>query len=343
MACGCSSSSAITCQTVYPVLSPCACDDSAPIRVEGPDGQDGPKGATPIFSIGTVSGGNAAVSVVFTDEFNRVINWVIPAIPEGVPYTWTAVNTFQQPAIFELGLVTTGGTSTFGGTEFTIVPDATFSGDVSVDGTAIAQGDSSVGGTINVAGNASTNATGGATFTNISFETYLDMSNSGWVLSNASSYVTGLLTLNSCLHPEQQPNVRSGVSVKANATGLVNVGPVDSAPICNPITITVPAPACPPNLTPIVDITIRIGYWYAPLGGAADALTLFLWTPAVAGTLLDTYVQGDGAINSAGGFIEMRARVALTTGVNSFVVEAQVNDASNSFNPSQVTYWITNV
>ncbi len=343
MACGCSSSSAITCQTVYPVLSPCACDDSAPIRVEGPDGQDGPKGATPIFSIGTVSGGNAAVSVVFVDDFNRVINWVIPAIPEGEPYTWTAVNTFEQPSIFELGLITTGGTSTFGGTQFNVIPDATFSGDLAVGGTVGAFGDSTVGGTINVEGNASTDASGGATFTNIEFETYLDMSNSGWILSNASSYVTGLLTLNSCLHPEQQPNVRSAVSAKANATGLVPVGPVDSAPICDPIVITVPAPACPPNLTPIVDITIRIGYWYALLGGAADAFTLYLWTPGVGGTLLDTYTQGDGAINATGGFIDLRARVTLATGANNFVIEALVNDAANSFSPSQVTYWATNV
>ncbi len=338
--CGCSSSSTL-CQTVYPVLSPCACDDAAPIRVEGPDGQDGPKGATPIFSIGTVTGGNAAVTVVETDEFNRVINWVLPAVPEGEPYTWTAVNTFEQPSVFELGLVTTGGTSTFGGTQFNVIPDATFSADLEVGGTVGAFGDSTVTGATTVDGNASTDPSGGATFTNVTIASYLDLTQSGWVINDVTAYNSGLLTINSCVHPENQLNVRNGVFVKAEPGGLTPVAPVATGVIAATVVVNVPISSCMPQANPIVDITFRVSYQWGGAPGPFFNFNATLWQGMVGGTALDFYTQGDPlTFNSWYGTFELRARAVLSVGNNNFLVEVQNNDVANSFTPIQATFWL---
>jgi hypothetical protein len=320
-------------------LSPCACDEPAPIREEGPTGQTGYKGATPKFTIGTVTAGEASVTVVVTDEFNRVINWVLPAIPEGVPYTWTEVNTFEQQSIFELGLETTGGTSTFGGTNFAVTPDATFSNDVHVASNSEIEGDVTV--TLHLNEDANITVVGDTTLNDVNFQQSLNLIQSTIVVADTAGYPRGILTVGSCLTPEYQPNFGSAEFDKAPGAGLNPVGPVDSQAIANPFVIAVGVSSCVPQINPVVDVTIRVSYEFGGPPGVFNNFSAFLWQGTIGGTQLDFYSQGDAAtFNSWYGTFELRARATMAVGNNNFIVEVQNSDAVQTFTPLSVTLWI---
>lgn len=339
MVCGsCTPSPQITCSTVYPVLSPCACDEAAPIREEGPDGQDGPKGATPAFTIGTVTAGEASVTVVVTDEFNRVINWVLPAVPEGEAYAWTEVNTFEQQSVFELGLVTTGGTSTFGGLGFAVTPNATLSGDVHVVSNSEIEGDVSV--TTNLNEDAGFTVQGQTTFNDIEFQGQINLIQSTMDLDDVAGYGRGILTIGSCLGPEYQPNIGSAEYAKSNAAGLTPVAPVDVGAICTPVVINVPVSACVPQVTPVLNVMVRVSYERGGSPGPFSNFNATLWQGGIGVTNLDFYTQGDPAtFNAWYGSFDMIARATLVAGNNSFVVEVENNDVTETFTPIQVTFW----
>lgn len=342
MVCGqCSSTPDITCITVYPVLNPCACDDAAPIRVEGTTGQDGPKGATPKFSIGTVSSGDASITVVVVDDVNRTINWVLPAVPEGMAYEWTKVQTFEAKSIFELGLITTGGTTTFGGTGLTVTPNGTLSGTATVGGSSQIDGDLNVTTDVTLSGNASVG--GKTTFGNVQLESQIDLRTSTFSLSNLSGYAGGLFAINACLLPKRSPNRGSGSYTKADGSGLSPVGPVDAQPICSTIVVNVPVSTCMPQTTPLVDFRVRVGYDFTTTGfGLGGNFSAVLWQGSIGGTSIDFFTQGDGVWNATAGFLELRGQATLVAGNNNFFVEVTNNDTGETWTPTSLTYWITN-
>lgn len=324
------------CTTVFPVLSPCRCDSPGGIEEIGPDGNTGPKGETPTFSVGVVTSGGALITVRSTGYATRAVDWRLPAVPEGEAYDWSAVNTFAQSSIFELGLVTTGGTSTFGGYGFTVSPNATFSGDLHVAGNSEIEGDVDV--TTNLNEDNDLSVIGTSTFDNIEFRGSNDIRDTEWSLSNSSGYVGGMLNLASCLDMERQPNVRSGVFTQGVGTNLVPVAPVDTGVICDPIVINVPVSACLPQVTPIVDIIIRVSY---TLNSALffNYFTATLWQGSVGGTLLDFYTLGDPALfNDEIGCLVLKARATLAVGNNNFYIEVENPDAVGSFEPTYVRY-----
>jgi len=210
-----------------------------------------------------------------------------------------------------------------------------------VGSTIGALADETVTGATTVAGNASTDPSGGATFTNVTVESYLNLTQSGWVIDDVSAYNSGLLTINSCVHPESQPNVRNGVYVKNDPGGLTPVAPVDTGVIAATVVVNVPVSSCMPQATPIVDIVFRVSYQWGGAPGPFFNFNATLWQGMVGGTALDFYTQGDPAtFNAWYGIFELRARATLSVGNNNFLVEVENNDVANSFTPIQVTFWL---
>ncbi len=338
MVCGqCTSTPEITCSTIYPVLSPCACDDAAPIRVEGPDGQKGPTGATPKFTIGTVAGGGASITILSPDDFDRVMDWVLPAVPEGMAYEWTERNTFTLPSIFEMGILTNGGTTIFGGTGFLVTPDAIFSASVDTASNCEVDGDVGITGDANINGNLSVQ--GATTLGSVIEDGNIRLGADTTVaLSTTTDYVAGKVVLQDCGKPLLGKYLGSSTYVNANATGLVPVNPGDpDSVICDDIVINVPVSTCI-QATPTVRIKVRVGYYTGSTPNGT--IILRLWEPAIAGTQTDGFIQGD-VINAQAGFLYLIAQVTLAVGNNHFQVSME-NNCGEIFTPTQVTYWVSN-
>lgn len=330
------------CTTVYPQLNPCRCDDSpAGIEEIGPTGTTGPKGETPVFIVGTVGSGGSFIEVVETGYATRSVNWILPAVPEGVPYTWTDVNTFERPSNFEQGLQTTGGESIFGGSSFIVTPDASFAATIDVAGNSNVGGNLALNGIFNEDGNITVE--GDTTLNDVEFFHQTNLENATLsTLIDISEYPSGFLVIGSCLNPEKQPNRGGSTYQKAQATGLTPVGPVDSDAICNPVVINIAVSDCVPQVTPIMDVVFRVGYRFGNPGIFSN-FNATLWQGGIGSTQLDFYTQGDGIFNSNAGFFELYARATLVAGNNSFVVEVANTDASEDFTPTSVTYWFRNI
>ncbi len=327
------------CTTVYQQLNPCRCDSPGGIEETGPDGGTGPRGETPQYFVGTVSGGTASITVVETGYATRDVNWVLPAVPEDVPYTWSEVNTFTQPSIFEQGFETTGGEVTIGGTALTVTPDVTLSADVHVAGNQDVAGDVNI--TTHLNEDSNLTVQGDSDFNDIEFFLHTNLEESTFTLTDLAGYAGGILVLGSCLNMERQPNIGSAQYDKAEASGLTPVGPVDNGEISNPIVINVPVSSCFPQVTPMVNIKFRVSYEFGGSPGVFNSFTAQLWLGGVGVTALDFYVQGDPAtFNSWYGTFDLMERVTLAAGNNSFTIEVTNNDNVQTFNPLQVTFWL---
>lgn len=327
------------CTTVYPTLNPCQCDSPGGIEETGPTGNTGPKGETPQYTVGTVASGAALITVRSTGYATRVVDFVLPAIPEGVGYVWTAVNTFSKTALFDQGIQITGGTTTIGGIALNVGCDTSFTGDMDVGGNLTVAGNLDIGGNFNESG--SLTVQGDSIFHNVEFFEQTDLTNSTLDLPNVSTYPSGIAVLGSCLNMEKQPNRGGSTYIKAEGASLAVISPVDSGPICATIVVNVPVSACVPQVTPVVDIRIRVGYRFGNPGIFSN-FNSSLWQTMIGGTQLDFYTQGDGTFNANAGFFELFARATLVAGNNNFIIEVTNNDTMEDFTPTDVTYWVQN-
>lgn len=343
MACNVCAPTDNSCVTVSSVLSPCACADTPAIREEGPPGAEGPVGDTPEFTVGTVTEGAAGVTFTTNTPTDITVDFVIPQPPIDTANTWTAVQTYEQQAIFELGLETTGGTSTFGGSAFTVTPDAEFSGDVTVAGDEFVSGTLRIGGNTVIDGNASV---AGSTFLlgGVQIDgqvTFGVVANFVVEDSDAGSFPRGYLVLDSCNHPVLVPNRGGDLYQKEDATSLVTIAAAGSGSISDAFVVAVPVSGCLPQVTPIVTVTARVAYAFdnVPTG----LLTLRLWKTAVtSGTQLDSMPIGIVATtNAASGCIMLEGQTTLQQGNTNFYVEA-VNGTGDNFVPTQITFWAVN-
>ena len=123
MACAVCSPANVTCNTVFPTLSPCRCDDTPAIREEGPAG-----GAATITigSVTTLSAGDPATVVNVGTSSAAIFNFGIPEGPVGpmpdfdVPIHMTSTLTVDDLLTASGGITTT---------------DIDASGDIGVGGT----------------------------------------------------------------------------------------------------------------------------------------------------------------------------------------------------------------
>lgn len=328
----------VECVQSQPVLPPAKCSDDANTKAEGPPGIQGDTGDTPAFTVGTVTEGTANVILTENTPTDYTVDFVIPQPPTGTANTWTAVQTYEQQAIFELGLETTGGTSTFGGTAFTVTPNANIDGDVSIAGDVDIAGDLNIGG--NFASVASFTALN-AFFHNALFDGQLTFGPSMTMIVDpapAGRFPRGYLVLSECFAPELVPNRGGDLYQKEDATGLVTIVTVSSGAISNAFTVVVPVSACLPQVTPVITVTARVGYSFdnSPTG----AITARLWRGAVTtGILMDEVVIGQNTFdNVPAGCIFLEGQETLAVGNTSFFVEID-NDTNAGFVPQQVTFW----
>ncbi len=99
MACAVCSPANVTCNTVYPTLSPCQCNDTPAIREEGPAG-----GAATITvgNVQTVPDGDPAVVINVGTSTAAIFDFQIPAGPEG------PAPDFNDPQVFGSTILVTG-------------------------------------------------------------------------------------------------------------------------------------------------------------------------------------------------------------------------------------------
>ncbi len=329
------------CVQAQPILPPAKCSDDANTKAEGPPGIQGDTGDTPAFTVGTVTEGAANVILTENTPTDYTVDFVIPQPPTGTANTWTAVQTFEQQAVFQLGLETTGGTSTFGGTAFTVTPNSNFDGDLNIAGDVDITGDLDIGG--NFASVTSFTALNGF-FHNALFDGQITFgASAAMVLDQAAagSFPRGYIVLNDCNAPALVPNRGGDYYQKTEGTGLNTIATIDSGSMCSAFSVTVPISACTPQVTPVVTVEVRIGYNMSgsPIGNIAARL----WQGAItSGTLLDQFVQGDvTSDNATGGCIILRGGNTLNVGATSFFIEI-VNNTDKDFIPSSATFWATN-
>jgi hypothetical protein len=333
----------VECVQAQPVLPPAKCSDDANTKAEGPPGLQGDTGDTPAFTVGTVTEGTANVILTENTPTDYTVDFVIPQPPIDSENTWTAVQTYEQQAIFELGLETTGGTSTFGGTAFTVTPDAEFTGDVTVAGDEFVSGTLRVGGNATYAGNASV---AGATFLNdTEIDGEITFGPSSTIVVSATGagrFPRGILVQGDCGAPELLPGRGGDLYQKEDATGLVTIVAGDDDAISDAFVVAVPVSSCLPQVTPVVTVTARIGYSFdnTPNG----AFTARLWRGAVtSGTMMDEVTIGVNTFdNTPAGCIFLESQETLAVGNTSFFVECD-NNTDAGFVPQQVTFWAKNL
>lgn len=331
-----------SCITSPVVLAPCACPETPATREEGPPGAEGAVGETPVFTVGSVTEGTANVIFTTNTPTDITVDFVVPQPPINTANTWTAAQTYEQQAVFEQGLETTGGTSTFGGTAFDVTPDADFGGDLDVAGAATIAGTMHVEQDTTIAGNMSNGAAAFLANTTINGEVTFDSSTAIVVSDSASGrFPRGILVLDSCFNPQLLPNRGGDLYQKEDATGLVTIATLDDGSICDAFVVNVPVSSCLPQVTPVVDIQVRIAYNFSAQPNGA--IIVRLWKTAItSGTQLDEFTQGENTFdNTLGGCIILNGQTTLQVGNTSFFVEV-VNNCDQDFVPNQVTFWATN-
>lgn len=331
-----------TCITVSPVLAPCSCPETPATREEGPPGSEGPVGDTVTFTVGTVTEGSAGVTFVVNTPTDYTVDFVIPQPPIHTANTWTEVQEFTQGAVFDDGITITAGTTSIDGDALEVVPNANFALNVGVGGNQNVTGTQVVTGNTNIVGNMSVAGGSFLQNTQIDGEITFDPAASILVDDAASGrFPRGILVLNSCNAPQLLPNRGGDLYQKEDATGLLTVVTLTSGSICDSFVINVPVSSCLPQVTPVVDVQIRIGYNFGAQPNGAFIVRL--WKGAITtGVKLDEFTQGDNTFdNTLGGCILLDAQLTLPVGNTSFFVEV-VNNTDQDFIPTQVTFWGTN-
>lgn len=339
MACPtCAPTSQGICTTVFPTFSPCVCDEPVGIQEEGPTGPTGPGGETTNLSVGSVASGPASITDSSPSYAQAIYNFVLPAVPDGVPYTWSEINTFEQKPVFENGLTTTGGTSEITGGTVEVTSAATFDAAVDIAADTVANDNITV--TTNLQDDGPLTVEGDTTLAALAVNQDISFGpNASIVLASTSELIAGALVLDECLRPKLVPYKGSNTYTKGAATGLLTIAPVDVGPICNAISFTVAASVCAPQVTPKIKLMIRVAW---RMGGTPQAaFTAYLWQTSVGGTLVDVYSQGSTFNGKCGDFI-LRTEASLVLGVNNFYIEVSNSDVTESWIPTEITAWFEN-
>ncbi len=332
-----------SCITSPVVLAPCTCTETPATRAEGPPGAEGPVGDTVAFTVGSVTEGTAAVTFTVNTPTDYTVDFVIPQPPIDTANTWTAVQTYEMSAIFEQGFETTGGVVIIGGTGLTVAPNTEFSNDLTVGGDEFVTGTLRIGGGTNIAGNMSV---AGAAFlynTSITGDVSFDAA-ATIIVSDAATgrFPRGVLVLSDCNNPQLLPNRGSDFYQKEDATGLLTIATLTSGPLSDAFVVNIPVSSCTPQVTPVIDVTARIGYTFDNV--VTGPFTARLWKGAITtGTLLDEVEVGVAALNNTpGGCIVLDGQGTFQVGNTNLLVEIQ-NDTDANLVPQQVTFWATNI
>src|SRR5262249_4518313 len=156
------------------------------------------------------------ITIESPDDVNRVMNVGLPAVPEGVPYTWTKANTFEEPSVFENGFEVTGGDIEIGGAEFDVESPAVFASDVEMAAALVVAGNCEAQ-TVDIEGTLSVDEQ--TTFDNVYLTGLSFGPDATFQVSPSTAYNAGRVTFDSCKAPRLTPAIGSSPTNSGNATG----------------------------------------------------------------------------------------------------------------------------